>query len=67
MLTFRFLGDEMGSIVSSVGCLFITFWGLRTLVHWFYPNPRCAAIGFPGQHYDDPFYSPVIDDISYGY
>lgn len=61
MVTFMIGGAEVGSIATSAGGLFMTFWFLRTLLHWFSPNAKCATIGYPGQHYGDPFYSPVMD------
>ena len=61
IFTFMIGGDKYGSIAVSAGGLFMTFWVLRTLLHWFIPNAKCATVGYPGQHYGNPFYSPVMD------
>ena len=52
------MGESAGSKLQIVGGLFMLFWMFRTLYHWIYPDPRCEAKGFPGQHYINPFYSP---------
>lgn len=49
------VNNDIGTLVASAGVILTLLWSIRTLIHWFKPDLRCAAVGFPGQHYINPF------------
>jgi hypothetical protein len=53
------VNDGVGELMMNVGGVVVFIWAARTLYHWGYPDPRCATVGFPGQHYANPFASSV--------
>jgi hypothetical protein len=43
-------------IATAIGSLFLVFWALRTVYLWVSPNKECAATGYPGMRYGNPFW-----------
>lgn len=49
-------GGSVFTLVLFMSTIYIGF-STYILYKFFNPNPECAAKGFPGQHYMNPFYS----------
>ena len=59
IIALAMLGGQTSVQGAQLVCgLMVLFWMGRTMMHWFSPDARCEAKGFPGQHYANPFYRP---------